>query len=262
MMVWSLSFEDTREDKTMSTEKWFGFDKKEFEFEGRRAIIVFPKEAEEEGNWTLKTEYWSAFPETETALLKLGFHAAYLENKSRFATKEDCDAKHRFVEYISREYGLKPKCVPIGMSCGGAHAMNFAGAYPDDVECMFLDAPVLNFLSFPGRPGNAEYEYIWKNEFVKAYPGITRAKLFDFKNHPMNAIDTVIGHKIPIIMLYGTEDKTVLYEENGKILEDAFENAGTSELLEVIPRNLQGHHPHGLLDKSEPITDFIIKHTR
>ena len=31
----------------MDSEKWNGFDKKEFEFEGRHAIIVFPKEAEE-----------------------------------------------------------------------------------------------------------------------------------------------------------------------------------------------------------------------
>ena len=27
----------------MDSEKWNGFDKKEFEFEGRHAIIVFPK---------------------------------------------------------------------------------------------------------------------------------------------------------------------------------------------------------------------------
>lgn len=246
----------------MDSGKWNGFNKKEFEFEGRHAIIVFPKEAEEKGNWTLKTEYWGAFPETEIALLNLGFHAAYLENTSRFAPPDDCDAKHRFVEYISREYGLKPKCVPVGMSCGGAHAMNFAAAYPDDIVCMFLDAPVLNFLSFPGKLGNADCEYIWKDEFIKAYPEITRAKLLDFKNHPMNAIDTVIEHKIPIIMLYGTEDNTVIYEENGKILEDAYENANANDLLKVIPRIYQGHHPHGLLNDSVPITDFIIEHTR
>lgn len=245
----------------MDSEKWYGFDKKEFEFEGRRAIIVFPK-VKGDGNWTLKTEYWGAFPETELALLELGFHAAYLENTSRFAPKEDYDAKHRFVEYISKEYGLKPKCVPIGMSCGGAHAMNFAGAYPEDIACMFLDAPVLNFLSFPGKLGNAACEHIWEDEFIKAYPDITRAKLFDFKNHPMNAIDNVIKHKIPIIMLYGTEDNTVIYNENGRILEDAYKRANAEGLLKVIPRNFQGHHPHGLLNNTEPITDFIIEHTR
>ena len=31
----------------MDSGKWNGFNKKEFEFEGRHAIIVFPKEAEE-----------------------------------------------------------------------------------------------------------------------------------------------------------------------------------------------------------------------
>lgn len=239
---------------------WQGFKSKEFIFEDRKAIIVFPSKTDKEKNWTLKTEYWGAFPETETALLSKGFHVAYLQNKTRFATKEDCDAKHRFVEFISRKYNLKSKCVLIGMSCGGAIAMNFAGLYPDDVACMFLDAPVLNFLSYPGKVGSKECEEVWENEFIKAYPGITRPKLLDFKNHPINSADTIIKHKIPIIMLYGTEDKTVIYEENGKLMEEAFE--GHNELLKVIPRVYQGHHPHGFLKNSSEITDFIIAHIR
>ena len=55
---------------------WHGFEAEEFEFEGRKAVLVFPKTPEAEGNWTLKTEYWNAFPETELALLNRGFHAA------------------------------------------------------------------------------------------------------------------------------------------------------------------------------------------
>lgn len=242
--------------------EWFSFKCKEFNFEVRRAIVVFPNEIEDKKRWTLKTEYWGAFPETETALLKLGFHAAYLENKKRFATKEDCDAKHRFVQFISREYNLKAKAVLVGFSCGGAHAVNFAGLYPDDVDCMFLDAPVLNFLSYPGRWGNKETESVWQKEFTAAYPQITRAKLLKFKNHPINYTDTIVEHKIPIIMLYGTEDRTVIYEENGKLLEEVFETVIEREkLFKVIPRNYQGHHPHGLLNNCKEITDFIVEHT-
>ena len=236
--------------------KWHGFECTEFEFEGRDASIVFPKKADEKKNWTLKTEYKEAFPETEIALLENGFHAAYLQNTSRFATKEDCDAKARFVKYISEKYGLRSKCVLIGMSCGGAHAVNFGGFYPQCVLGMFIDAPVLNFCSFPGKIG-AGYEEIWENEFVKAYPGITRAKLLNFENHPMNKIDVLKEHKIPVLMVYGTEDLTVLYNENGKIMEEEYRDA--PELLTVIPRICQGHHPHGIPSDPQKICDYILK---
>lgn len=239
---------------------WFGFKKEEFEFEGRQAIIVFPKEAESEINWTLKTEYWGAFPNTEIELLKRGFHAAYLQNISRFATKEDCDSKARFVEYISEKYGLRNKCVPVGMSCGGAHAMNFAGFHPESVACMFIDAPVLNFCSFPGKLGSEKCEGVWENEFVKAYPGITRAGLLNFDNHPISKIPVLQENKIPVIMLYGTEDQTVIYNENGALMELEYKNC--PELLKVVPRNFQGHHPHGLPEGNTEVVDFIWEKSR
>lgn len=239
---------------------WHGFEADEFEFEGRKAIVVFPKKPEPEENWTLKTEYWNAFPETEIALLHRGFHAAYLQNKSRFAPPEDCDAKARFVSYLHTTYGLRDKCVPVGMSCGGAHAVSFCGTHPDAVACMFIDAPVLNYCSFPGKIDESEQCMVWKDEFLKAYPGVTRAGLLCFERHPMNWIPALKAHKIPILMLYGTEDQTVLYSENGQLMEEAYADA--PELLTVIPRPAQGHHPHGIPWDPTVIVDFIIHHTR
>ena len=239
------------------TGKWFGRDCFEFDFEGRRAMLVYPEKADEKKNWSLKTEYRDAFPETELALLDLGFHVAHLENVSRFATPEDCDAKARFVKYLHEEMGLRDKCVPVGMSCGGAHAINFAGYHPECVQCMFIDAPVLNFCDFPGRIG-AKFASVWDNEFIKAYPGMTRAKLFNFEYHPINRVPVIKERKIPILMVYGTEDETVCYDMNGRLMELEYEDF--PELLTVMAREGQGHHPHGFPDNPKIITDFIVKH--
>lgn len=236
---------------------WDGYDYKDFEFEGRKATVVFPKTADNLRNWTLKTEYQYAFVEEEMALLERGFHVAYLENNNRFATKEDCDAKARFAEFLHAKYNLRDKCVLVGMSLGGAHAVNFAGFYPEKVVCMFIDAPVLNFLNYPGKP---QCKSVWENEFVKAYPGITRAGLLNFENHPMNKIPVLKEHKIPIIMLYGDEDKTVDYSENGRLMEYEYEDM--PELLTVIKRECQGHHPHGFPQKPEIVADFIEEHSK
>ena len=62
--------------------------------------------------------------------------------------------------------------------------------------------------------------------------------------------------RFPIIMLYGTEDMTVDYFSNGKLLEEAYSE--NMNLLTIIPRNFQGHHPHGLLDKSDELAELII----
>ena len=136
---------------------WNDFEVKDFTFEDRNARIIFPKEANEGKNWTLKTEYRDAFPQIELELLNRGFHVLWLENKNRWATKEDCDAKARFTAFVSKEYGLNKKCVPVGMSCGGAHAVNFAGFHPECVQCMYIDAPVMNFLSIPAACGKSVY---------------------------------------------------------------------------------------------------------
>lgn len=235
--------------------KWNGFDTLEFEFEGKKAILVFPEQVDENRNWMLKTEYWDAFPEREIDLLNRGFHLAYLENETRFATKADCDRKARFIDYLSVKYGLRNKCVLVGMSCGGAHAVNFAGFYPKMVSCIFIDAPVLNFCDFPGRLNDADCEKVWKKEFEVAYPGITRAKLLNFDNHPIGKIDILKENNIPILMMYGTEDATVNYEMNGRLMEIEYKD---NPLLCVMPRFLQGHHPHGYSFEPEKIIEFIL----
>lgn len=241
----------------MNTELWHGFEINRFTFEDRDALIVFPKTSERKQAFLLKTEYWDAFPDIEIRLVEQGFCLTYIKNKTRFATKEDCDIKARFVEYISKTYALAPRCIPVGMSCGGAHAVNFAGFYPRLIECMYIDAPVLNFCSFPGRP---EFEKIWENEFTKAYEGISHYKLLSFDNHPISKADILIENKIPVLMVYGTEDNTVYYAENGALLEEAYKNH--PDLLTVISVNCRGHHPHGMIGSNNPIVEFILNNAK
>ena len=241
----------------MNAEYWHGYELKRFSFEDREAIVVFPKEVRAGAPWALKTEYWDAFPDVELKLLEQGFHVAYVKNKNRWFTREECDAKARFVRFVSETYQLNPKCVPVGMSCGGGYAVKFAGLYPELVACMFIDAPVLNLCSIPGKPGNSLCESMWNNEFVKAYPGLQRWQLPGSDEHPICQTASILKNQIPIIMVYGLEDQTVLYEENGRLLEEAF--AGT-DLMKVIPVGARGHHPHGLISGNRPIVDFILEH--
>lgn len=232
---------------------FYGYEMEKIEFDGTYGIVVKPKE-NANGKIVFKTEYWGAFPELEIELLKKGFCLVHLKNKTRFANRDDCDRKAMFIEYVSQKYALDYRCILIGMSCGGAQAVNFAARYPKLVSCMVIDAPVLNFLDFPGKYNR--YESIWDEEFTLAYPDVKRSDIFTLEYNPINNVPKLIEARIPVIMLYGTEDMTVDYFSNGKLLEEAYSEH--TDLLTVIPRNFQGHHPHGMLNKSNELADIVM----
>ncbi len=234
---------------------FYGFEMETFEFDGTDGIVVKPEE-NQNGKIVLKTEYWNAFPELEIELLKRGFHLIHLKTRTRLATREDCDRKAKFIEHVSKKYNLDCKCVLVGMSCGGAQAVNFSSYYPQYVSCLVIDAPVLNFLDWPGRYNDEKCAGIWKNEFEVAYPGVKRCDIFTLKENPINNVPKLIEQRFPVIMLYGTEDMTVKYFSNGKLLEEAYSE--NMDLLTIIPRKAQGHHPHGLLAKSNELADIVM----
>ena len=84
------------------------------------------------------------------------------------------------------------------------------------------------------------------------------SKLFNFDNHPIQKVPTLIENNIPIILLYGDQDLTLIPSDHCALMIDAYKNR--PDLLKVIVRRWQGHHPHGLLDKSYIIADFICEH--
>ena len=57
-------------------------------------------------------------------------------------------------------YGLSPRVTLEGFSRGGLFAYNWAADHPDKVACIYVDAPVCDVFSWPGRSsGNAG---LWK----------------------------------------------------------------------------------------------------
>jgi len=200
---------------------WNGFSVKEFDFEGREAYVVFPEKAN--GRLALKTEYWNAFPGAEIALLEKGFHLCFIKNDNRWGIDPDLDRKARFVRFVAAQYGLDCRTVPVGMSCGGLIAIKFAAKYPELVSCLYLDAPVLNYLSCPCGFGTGEP--LARGEAIKelldAIGLESVSQLLGYRQMPLDKLPELIRHRIPVILIAGGKDKTVPYHENGALLEQA-----------------------------------------
>ena len=238
-------------------EKWNGFDIECFEFCGREAKIVFPHKGSANGKWMMKMEYFDAFPSLECELLNKGFHLAYIKNQNRWGLREDLELKDDFAGFICKKYNLEEKFVPIGMSCGGLFSIKFAALYPNRVSVMYLDAPVVNLLSCPCRLGGIKHEEMVKKSEMYEALNLDDSTVISYRDNPLDHIPSLIKNKIPFVLVYGDADKTVYFEENGKLLLDAYNNSGIDHVSFV--KHGCDHHPHCLEDNTAVI-DFIIKH--
>ena len=225
---------------------------------GRRAVIALPPPGTANGKWALKTEYYDAFPAVQCALLRQGYHVAHISNKTRWHCMEDDLARAALVRHMQSRYGASEKCVIIGMSCGGLQGIYFASDFPQYVSCMYLDAPVVNFLSCPAGLGKSEIPLDAMEEFQRD-TGMGITELLSYRDHPLDRIPSLVKHNVPIILVSGDSDITVPYEENGKLLEDAYVRAGGD--LKVILKPGGDHHPHSLEDNT-PILDFIRQYDK
>jgi len=237
-------------------EDFCDFKKIEFEFGGRDAVLVCPGEAIATRKWLLKTEYFGAYAELEVEMLKRGWHVAYLQNINRWGLDEDMDAKKAFAEHLHKKYGLYKKCVPVGMSAGGLHAIKLAAKYPEMVSALYLDAPALNLLSILNFSGSCAGNESFREEILKAL-NLTLSELISYRDHPLDKLPALVAHRIPVILVYGKADKTCPFHENGALLVKAYEGMGID--LAVYGKEGCGHHPHGLEDPA-PIIDFLTKH--
>lgn len=222
-----------------------------FRFEDRDAIVVVP-EGNGNGRLLWKAEYFGAFPEFEATMVERGYHLCFVAHENRWAPMEEVELSARFLQYVTSQYALKPQCVAVGMSCGGLLSVNLAIVYPELIGVLYLDAPVLNLLSMAGL-GEAEYRPDMFREMVAAY-GFDRSSIVAFRDSPIDHMAALLESKIPVLMLYGNADLTVVYEENGRVLENFYRKYGLP--IKVISRSGAGHHPHGL-ENPVPMIDFI-----
>ncbi len=227
-----------------------------FKFEERDAIVVHPT-IPANGYWIWKAEYFDAFPNFEEAMVQRGYHICFIDHDNRWATPDSIEQSARFLQFVAEKYGLKQRGIAVGMSCGGLIASTLAEKHPELIDVLYLDAPVMNILSSAGLgERNDPSTESSRREIFDAYH-LAPWSLVAFRGSPIDNMQPLIDHKIPVIMLYGNADKVVVYLENGRVLEDFYRaNGGT---IKVIRKSMVCHHPHGLEDPT-PIIEFVEAH--
>lgn len=124
---------------------------------------------------------------------------------------------------------------------------------------MYLDAPVVNYMSWPCGFGTATDVPEDHSEILNALKLKDAAELLAYRDMPLDYLQELVKCRIPLVLVTGDSDHTVPYLENGIILEKAYKEAGIE--IEVYVKPGGDHHPHGLQDPSK-VLEFILKNGR
>ena len=242
--------------KNIKQSEWMGFERIDFEIFGTSAIVVKPKTARKNNPFVFRAEFFGAFPYADVMLCENGYHIVYIDAHDKYGCNSAVELMHQFHEFLTKEFKLAKKAVVFGFSRGGLYAVNYAAKYPENVSVLYLDAPVLNILSWPAGLGSGEGdEKCWK-QCLEVY-GLTQGEALSFRGNPMDKIYKIAESNIPVISVVGCADNVVPYEENMKIFSKRFAECGGN--IKVIEKPDCGHHPHSL-ENPEYICNFILKY--
>ena len=219
----------------------------ETEFNGYPVTVIRPENPN--GKWIWKTEFLYAFDQAERALLDDGYTRVYYQISDKYGSYNAVRLMRAFHSYAVQAFQLCEKAILFGFSRGGLYAFNFALFYPNCVEKVYLDAPVLDLKDWPWE------DSVEQAQMLEEY-GLNKETLRSFRGNPVDNLKEFFSLKIPLMLVAGGSDEVVHFEKNAGVVIEYCKQNGVE--IESIVKPDCGHHPHSLEDVA-PIVRFVEK---
>lgn len=203
-------------------------------------------------------EFFGHKPAPDIALLHQGFHVVYMRVPDMLGSPRAVRHWNAFYQELTEKYHLARKVALVGLSRGGLYCYNWAVANPDKVSCIYGDAPVCDFKSWPGGRGKGKGSPRDWNLVLKEYSFASDAEAVAYQGNPVDQLAVLAEHRVPLLHVYGDADDVVPWDENTGLIAERYRALGGD--ITLIGKPGVGHHPHGL-DDPAPIVDFIIRHS-
>ena len=245
-------------DCNLQGAEWQGYEKRDFVVDGRNAFLILPKSPAPNKPWIWRTEFFGHEPQADLALLAKGFHVAYVDVQNLYGSPVAMGHMDAMYAYVTKEFGLSPRTVLEGFSRGGLFALNWAARNPDKVACVYNDAPVCDFKSWPGGKGKGKGS-LGDWERVKSLYGFkSDEEAVAYKLNPVDNLAPMAKAKIPLLHVCGETDDVVPIEENSRLVAERYQQLGGP--MTLISKPNCNHHPHSLKDPTR-IVNFVLTHT-
>ena len=254
--IWSQAAGATtssRESAVRST--WEHFERLDFKIDNYPAWVVFPKAPAPGDPWIWRTEFFGHQPQADLTLLSNGFHVAYLDVQNLYGAPPALDRMDRFYTEVTQTYNLSKKVALEGLSRGGLFALNWAARHPERVSCLYLDAPVCDFKSWPGGLGKGKGSPSdWAR--CKSVYNLNEAEARAYALNPVDNLAPLAAAHVPILSVCGDADDVVPFPENTGLIQERYQKLGGP--ITVIIKPGVGHHPHSLQDPTR-IVEFVLR---
>ena len=239
----SVSVPDSLNGMTYST--WKGFERYDFEFEGRTSHITRPKKSLPGKPWVWRARFPGWHTEMDSILLAEGFHIAFVNTNNMYGSPAAVEIWDRFYHYMTTELELHTKVALEGVSRGGLFIYNWAKRNPEKVSCIYAEAPVCDFKSWPGGFGAGKgSETDWEQLKIE-YGFSSDEEAKNYEDNPFDNLEELALAKVPVLHMIGLNDQVVPPDENSFILTDRYIKLGGPAM--VVPctegkQTLFGHH--------------------
>lgn len=241
---------------------WKGFDRIDFKFDGKEAHLTRPEKPIPGNPWLWRARFPDYHAEIDSVLLTKGFHIAYINTNKQFGSPKAVKAWNGFYEYLKTTYGLQDKVALHGHSRGGLFIYNWAKQNAEKVACIYGDAVVCDFKSWPGgfgaSKGSKKDWEVLKTEY--GFESDAEAKVY--KNNPIDNLDKLANAGVPILHTVSLKDGVVPPDENSLLLVQNYIHVGGTATVSPCSSGIQksnGHHYD--IDNPEMVVDFIMRHS-
>lgn len=239
------------------TSDWSGFVRHDFDVGGRSLMVIEPKMAAPGRPWVWHGEFFGHKPAPDIALLGRGFHVVYMSVPDMLGAPEAVAHWNAAYELLVTRYDLAARVALVGLSRGGLYCYNWAIANPTKVACLYGDAPVCDFRSWPGGKGKGPGSKRDWQLVLERYHFRNDGEAMAYTGNPVDNLEPLARAKVPLLHVFGDADEVVPWDENTGVIEERYKRLGGS--ITLIRKPGVKHHPHGL-DDPTPIIEFLWQH--
>ncbi|WP_256009419.1 SGNH/GDSL hydrolase family protein [Desertivirga xinjiangensis] len=242
-------------------DRWKGFQRVNLTLGNHKAYYVKPLNPLPGKPWVWRASFPDWHTEMDSLLLTRGFHIAYVSVDDQFGSPYAMYIWDQFYSYLTTEAQFATKAALEAVSRGGLYAYGWAKRNPDKVSCVYAEAPVCDFQSWPGGKGKGSGD---KEEWLKlqnAY-NLNEEQLPKFTDNPIDNLEGLASFKVPLLHVVGYDDKLVPSSENTFILFQRYVALGGPASVYPVndgPQQLNGHHFP--IKKAAAFADFIYQNS-
>ena len=224
---------------------WHGFTRYDFQIDRRNAHIIVPDQAAPGKPWIWRARFPEWHYPMDSMLIRKGFHVVYVNTDGMFGSPKAMEVWNNFYSYLTSQYGLNKKVALEGVSRGGLFVFNFAKRWPERVSCIYAEAPVCDFKSWPGGKGSGPGDPASWKQLQEIYGFASEKQALEYADHPIDNLEKLAAAKVQLFFSIGLHDSIVPPEENTYQLLNKYIRLGGPATVypnTLGKQSLKGHH--------------------